>query len=247
MSKLITETVRFDPLGPIMEMVPDSFEQTPYIRLSDARQVAFVVIAGPMEVENTLEVEVLECKHPPATDEQPLVDRSGNAVEIEIESCVDSHEVSIEMAGVAAADTVTINGITFTARIAESIPDREFDQSGTDAECATSLAACVNDATYGVPQVNALDAGDFCFLVSPGYARGITVAVSDDTNTIPESRRSQGIVEIDPSMLSEGYEYVSVMIIAPVANTDDIIVAPQVIRGGLRYAPQRVASDHVAV
>jgi len=30
------------------------------------------------------------------------------------------------------------------------LANRQFDQSGTDAACATSLAACINDATYGV-------------------------------------------------------------------------------------------------
>ena len=41
--------------------------------------------------------------------------------------------------------------LTFTAAAAESIPNRQFDQSaGANAE-ATSIAACVNDATYGVP------------------------------------------------------------------------------------------------
>jgi len=41
--------------------------------------------------------------------------------------------------------------LTFTAATAETIASREFDQSGTDTACGTSLAACINDATYGVP------------------------------------------------------------------------------------------------
>jgi len=41
--------------------------------------------------------------------------------------------------------------LTFTAAAAESLADREFDQSGTAAQEATSIAACINDATYGVP------------------------------------------------------------------------------------------------
>jgi len=41
--------------------------------------------------------------------------------------------------------------LTYTAAEAESIPNRQFNQSGTAAEEAISIAACVNDATYGVP------------------------------------------------------------------------------------------------
>ena len=41
--------------------------------------------------------------------------------------------------------------LTYTAAAAESLPNRQFNQSGTADEEATSIAACVNDATYGVP------------------------------------------------------------------------------------------------
>ena len=41
--------------------------------------------------------------------------------------------------------------LTFTAAAAESLSDRELNQASTDTACGTSLAACINDATYGVP------------------------------------------------------------------------------------------------
>ena len=40
--------------------------------------------------------------------------------------------------------------LTYTAAAAQSLPDRQFLNTG-DNDAATSLAACVNDATYGVP------------------------------------------------------------------------------------------------
>ena len=40
--------------------------------------------------------------------------------------------------------------LTFTAAAAESIPNRQFINTA-DGDAATSLAACINDATYGVP------------------------------------------------------------------------------------------------
>lgn len=49
--------------------------------------------------------------------------------------------------GVLSAGTA----ITYTAAAAENLSAREFNQASTDAACATSLAACINDATYGVP------------------------------------------------------------------------------------------------
>jgi len=40
--------------------------------------------------------------------------------------------------------------LTYTAAAAQSIPNRQFINTDDDA-AATSLAACINDATYGVP------------------------------------------------------------------------------------------------
>ena len=41
--------------------------------------------------------------------------------------------------------------LTYTAAAAENLSAREFNQAGTADQEATSIAACVNDATYGVP------------------------------------------------------------------------------------------------
>lgn len=41
--------------------------------------------------------------------------------------------------------------LTYTAAAAESLPNRQFDQSGATTAEATSIAACINDSTYGVP------------------------------------------------------------------------------------------------
>jgi phage tail sheath gpL-like len=50
---------------------------------------------------------------------------------------------TVTCASVDVADAVTIGGVTFTAAAAEDTGAGEFDQSGTDDECATSLAACI--------------------------------------------------------------------------------------------------------
>ncbi|GAF68414.1 unnamed protein product, partial [marine sediment metagenome] len=70
----------------------------------------------------------------------------------------------ITCATVLVADTAAITdsgGVvrTFTAAAAEDQTAREFDQSGTDAECAVSLVSCVNNATYGVSGVTGASSG----------------------------------------------------------------------------------------
>ncbi|GAG12521.1 unnamed protein product, partial [marine sediment metagenome] len=86
------------------------------------------------------------------------------------ETITMAHGVKVTMAqikctSVVLNDTVTItpytfNGqgvltagtaLVFTAKTAESLPNRQFDYDDDDNATAVSLMACINDATYGVP------------------------------------------------------------------------------------------------
>lgn len=51
---------------------------------------------------------------------------------------------TITCASVDVSDACDVGGEVFTAAAAEDLEAGEFDQSGTDAQCATSLAACIN-------------------------------------------------------------------------------------------------------
>ena len=46
-----------------------------------------------------------------------------------------------------------VTSLTYTAKAAENLANREFDQSGTAAATATSLAANINDSTTGHPTI----------------------------------------------------------------------------------------------
>jgi len=60
----------------------------------------------------------------------------------------------LTLAGVTAGQTVTINGLTFTAHTnTTTAANREFSISGTDTQDAGELVTCLSDATYGVPGV----------------------------------------------------------------------------------------------
>ena len=60
----------------------------------------------------------------------------------------------LTLSGVTAGQTVTINGLTFTAHgTTTTAANREFSIAGTDTQDAGELVTCLNDATYGVPGV----------------------------------------------------------------------------------------------
>lgn len=67
----------------------------------------------------------------------------------------------VTAASVQAADTVTIAGVEFAAVNGGTPGEHEFDMSGTDAQCAASLAAAVNAATDAalVDKVTAANVG----------------------------------------------------------------------------------------
>lgn len=72
------------------------------------------------------------------------------------QSIVDS--VTLTLASLADTETLIVNGLTFTAETTELdalASARKFYASADNAD-ATALAALINDATYGVPGINAV-------------------------------------------------------------------------------------------
>lgn len=88
-------------------------------------------------------------------------------------------EMILTLATVLAGETVTINGLTFTAHADTTTPaDREFDISGTDTQDAAELVTCINDPTYGVPGVVASSALGVITLVATNPGRDAIVITS---------------------------------------------------------------------
>lgn len=80
--------------------------------------------------------------------------------------------------GVLTAGTA----LTFTAKTTESLANRQFDQSGTADEEATSIAACINDATYGVPGLLATVTTDTVLLTLDEPGDGAFTYVESNTS-----------------------------------------------------------------
>ena len=84
--------------------------------------------------------------------------------------------VTVTLATVLALDTVTINGVIFTAGAAPDFPNLVFDMSGADAADAASLAACINAA-----------AGQAALLVAGGHITATVLAGAVVTLTVSEA------------------------------------------------------------
>jgi hypothetical protein len=90
---------------------------------------------------------------------------------------------------VLAGDTVTINGVTFTAHTdTTTAADREFAISGTDTQDAAALAGLINDVTYGVSGVTATPSvGDVVIAVDDASKTRIVSSETGGTITVAEN------------------------------------------------------------
>ena len=98
-----------------------------------------------------------------------------------------NHKDNITCASSVDDDTVTINDIVFTSAAAEDKSAREFDNDASDNATATSLAACINDSTYGVDGVTASVSSNVVSLARDSQSDTITLTTSSATTLATES------------------------------------------------------------
>lgn len=102
-------------------------------------------------------------------------------------SAVPANAMSVTLATFLVGGIITINGVAFTAHVdTTTVADREFDISGADTADAVELCICINDATYGVPGVDATNvAGVVVLSPTPAEEKTITVtSVPDDATCV---------------------------------------------------------------
>lgn len=121
------------------------------------------------------------------------------AVSVKGRTSLVSASGTVTCATVAAADTVTINGVAFTAVDADAGAN-EFLQTGTDAVDAAALAAAINaSVTAGIAGVVTAAAEDDVVTITavqPGKAgNAITLASSDGVTLAVSAARLAGGAE----------------------------------------------------
>lgn len=89
--------------------------------------------------------------------------------------CIN-HKDTITLASAIAGDSVTINGLVFEGKASTAVyQKRQFSIDTSDDAASISLAAAINDATWGVPGVTASGASGVVTLTPDTYAFPITV------------------------------------------------------------------------
>lgn len=106
---------------------------------------------------------------------------------------------TVTMATVSVDDTVTINGVVFTAKAAEDTSLRQFNQSGTDTACATSLVACI---------IAAVAAGTLTGVVATSASAVVTIRATSPVpgtgNAIPLASSNGTRLAVSAPVLTGG-------------------------------------------
>lgn len=145
--------------------------------------------------------------------------------------------VSIRMAAPAAGREVIVNGVTFAAVNGPTVlADGEWDMRGGNDDDAVEFAACVN---HLLPDLLATPDGTDTVTIEsrdPGATTITVTGVTDITDTVPTLIEGVAYFEVDPSSLSDGYEYIVVRI-STSGTSNDAEVDADVILGDGRYNP----------
>jgi len=210
----------------------------PYYSLADWRKALFVVEIGAMAAAATCALQAMQATDAAGGGPAKVI----TGLTDTITANTDAEIVTLTLNAVQVADTVTINGIVFTAAAAADLPNRVFDQSGADADDAASLAAAINHATAGVPGIVATTPGGGVVRLEAAVPGQATVTITAPAATItPATVRAIGYLEVDAAMLdsANGFDHVALRI----TNSAGMITSALLLRGHGRYQP---AEQHVA-
>lgn len=231
----ITEGLKLD-----IGLKPTSLASTnatgDYYAMKAYHRVVGVLTAAAMAVTKTAKIELFEATDAAGTSAALIANATAT-----ITANVNVAELTVALATVLAGETVVINGLTFLAHTdTTTVADREFSISGNDTADAAALATLINDATYGVPGVSAVNStGTLTLTADDPGATTISASSGDSTFTIA-TIKAVAYVELDNFDLSSGFSHVA----CKVTTDATIVVAADLARGDPRGpVAQQVAAS----
>lgn len=200
-----------------------------YFPLEEYRKALAVCTVGPLAAGEHCHAILYEATSAAGAGSQTILD------EQTFTQGTNATVVTAALSNVQVNDTITINGVTFTAKAAESKADRQFNQGGDDTADGASLAACINDATYGVDGVTAsANTGTVTLTSTVPGATTISVSQTGGTITLIDTQQV-GVLELDAEQLSDGFTHLAVSLYGG-AGTNELGSAVMV-RAIPRWAP----------
>lgn len=193
-----------------------------YFTMQLYRRALAILSVGAMAATKTAKIEIYEATSASGGGAQLLTAASAT-----ITANTAVTKATVALGTVLNGDTVTINGITFTAHTdTTTAADREFSIAGNDSADADELVSLINDATYGVDGVTASNnAGTITLTVDEPGELTLTISASSSTFTIA-TVEALAYVDIEADDLSDGFTHIG----AKVTVTANTVVEVTLIR-----------------
>ena len=209
-----------------------------FYKMGQFRRALFVLIVGALNEGKTSKLQIRQ-----ATDAGGSNAKDIDNATCTIEANTKVNSLTITAASVAANETITVNGITFTCASSENLDERKFlayAESTKDAGTAKSIADCINDATNGVPGVtaSAVDAVVTLTVDEPG--KTVITASSDAATLTVATISAIAFVEVEATHLDEanGFTHVAAKLTNDAAANSSVTL----LRGDARYTPDQVVA-----
>ena len=210
-----------------------------FYKMSQFRRALFVLIVGALASAKTSILQIVQATDADGSD----VKNIDNAT-CTITANTKVNSLKITAAAVQAADTITVNGITFTGASAEDVNERKFlayAEGTKDAGTAKSIADCINDATYGVPGVTASASAAVVTLTVDEPGKTVITATSSSATTLAVATISAiAFVEVEATHLDEANGFTHVA--AKLTNSEAANSSVTLLRGDARYTPDQVVA-----
>lgn len=206
-----------------------------FYKMGQFRRALFVLIVGALAKDTTSKLQIVQATDADGSD----VKNIDNAT-CTITANTKVNSLKITAAAVQANDTITVNGITFTGAASQDADERKFEADDTqdtgNATTATSIAACINDAVYGVPGVTASANAAVVTLTVDEPGKIVITATSSSATTLAVATISAiAFVEVEATQLDEdsGFTHVAAKVTNSVAADSSVTL----LRGDARYTP----------
>ena len=204
-----------------------------YFPMHMFNKALFWLLGGAMAAEKMTKIEIWQAKDANGTDAEAITNAEAT---ITANTAVTAAKLTLS-SSVQAGDTVTINGVVFTAAADANAAKQKF-AVGTNDACAASLAEVINAAGLGI---KATSSSGVVTVVAEDDAT-ITITASASDRITVATTEAEAFVEVDVGSLdlANGFEYVA----AEVSTTANTVVSVTLIRGDARFEPgQDVAAS----
>lgn len=247
MNKMLSEVLKVDtPL--VQQLLSVAAIDTARCSLSRYSKALFVINVGVMLAAETVTAAAWEDGAAVAAQALSVGVAVPTAIALTITGNTNVAEATLTTVTGAggthtAADTVVINGLTFTAILAAGVmADRTYAHGATGEISAANLLALLNDPTWGIAPLGLTatigGAGLIIILAATEPGEAVITVVSNVRN-VARTVRAVAYLEVDNSYLSAGYTHVGVRFTSSVATVPGSVI---LLRGAGRYTPEQLVA-----